>query len=140
MSAIETEAAEYVGWLQVHNYAETTVACRIRYLAYFAEFCDERGIERPEQVTLDLLQAYQQRLYDHRKRDGEPLAVATQAQRLVPVTHFFTWLRRSGRVELNPASDLLVLEDGRLVPLTFVSRDGEGILTVDGPPGLLDLE
>jgi 16S rRNA processing protein RimM len=47
---------------------------------------------------------------------------------------------RVGAVQANPASDLLVLEDGRLVPLTFVSRDGEGILTVDGPPGLLDLE
>lgn len=43
-------------------------------------------------------------------------------------------------VEANPASDLLVLGDGRVVPLTFVSRDGQGRLTVDGPPGLLDTE
>lgn len=42
-------------------------------------------------------------------------------------------------VEANPASDLLVLDDGRVVPLTFVRRDGSGRLTVDGPPGLLDL-
>lgn len=41
-------------------------------------------------------------------------------------------------VEANPASDLLVLEDGRVVPLTFVRRDAAGRLTVDGPPGLLD--
>jgi 16S rRNA processing protein RimM len=41
-------------------------------------------------------------------------------------------------VEANPASDLLVLSDGRVVPLTFVSRQGDGRLTVDGPPGLLD--
>jgi 16S rRNA processing protein RimM len=43
-------------------------------------------------------------------------------------------------VEANPASDLLVLDDGRMVPLTFVARDDQGRLTVDGPPGLLDLE
>ena len=42
-------------------------------------------------------------------------------------------------VEANPASDLLVLEDGRIIPLTFVTRDADGVLTVDGPPGLLDL-
>jgi 16S rRNA processing protein RimM len=42
-------------------------------------------------------------------------------------------------VEANPASDLLILDDGRAVPLTFVSRDRNGVLTVDGPPGLLDL-
>lgn len=41
-------------------------------------------------------------------------------------------------VEANPASDLLILEDGRVVPLTFVGRDATGRLTVDGPPGLLD--
>ncbi len=42
-------------------------------------------------------------------------------------------------VQGNPASDLLVLDDGRLVPLTFVVKDADGIFMVDGPPGLLDL-
>lgn len=41
-------------------------------------------------------------------------------------------------VEANPASDLLVLEDGRVVPLTFVARRPGGRLTVDGPAGLLE--
>jgi 16S rRNA processing protein RimM len=41
-------------------------------------------------------------------------------------------------VEANPASDLLLLEDGRAIPLTFVTRDSSGRLIVDGPPGLLD--
>jgi 16S rRNA processing protein RimM len=41
-------------------------------------------------------------------------------------------------VEANPASDLLVLEDGRLVPLTFVVESSEGRVVVDVPPGLLD--
>ena len=41
-------------------------------------------------------------------------------------------------VEANPASDLLVLESGALVPLTFlVSRIGAD-LVVDLPDGLLD--
>lgn len=42
-------------------------------------------------------------------------------------------------VEANPASDLLVLGDGRLVPLRFVSSRAPGLLTIDPPPGLLDL-
>lgn len=41
-------------------------------------------------------------------------------------------------VEANPASDLLVLEDGGLVPLRFVVDRGPGRLVVDAPPGLLD--
>ncbi len=50
-------------------------------------------------------------------------------------------------VEPNPASDLLVLEDGGLIPLRFVVEGGDGTpdgatpgtLVVDIPEGLLDL-
>jgi len=42
-------------------------------------------------------------------------------------------------VEANPASDLLVLEDGKLIPLTFVTAVTEGRMAVDIPQGLLDL-
>lgn len=43
----------------------------------------------------------------------------------------------------NPASDLLELDDGRLVPVVFVtsleaSPNGD-VVTIDPPPGLLDL-
>ena len=42
-------------------------------------------------------------------------------------------------VQANPASDLLILEDGRLIPLSFVSSLDSGRLTVKAPSGLLDL-
>jgi len=41
-------------------------------------------------------------------------------------------------VEANPASDLLVLDGDRLVPLTFVVSHDDGIITVDLPAGLWD--
>ncbi len=41
-------------------------------------------------------------------------------------------------VEANPASDLLVLDTGGLVPLTFVTEATAGRLVVDPPAGLLD--
>jgi 16S rRNA processing protein RimM len=43
-------------------------------------------------------------------------------------------------VEANPASDLLVLTDGGLIPLRFVTGSQRGVqVTVDIPDGLLDL-
>ena len=43
-------------------------------------------------------------------------------------------------VQENPASDLLLLASGALVPLTFlVGRDDEGRLVVDVPVGLFEL-
>jgi 16S rRNA processing protein RimM len=43
-------------------------------------------------------------------------------------------------VEANPASDLLVLESGGLIPLRFVTEHdmAAGLLVVDIPEGLLD--
>ncbi|MEA3075387.1 MAG: rRNA processing protein RimM [Actinomycetota bacterium] len=42
-------------------------------------------------------------------------------------------------VEANPASDLLVLDNGKLIPVRFVVDRSAGRLTVDLPEGLLDL-
>ena len=42
-------------------------------------------------------------------------------------------------VEVNPASDLLVLDGGGLVPLTFLVSQEPGRVVVDPPEGLLDL-
>ena len=49
-----------------------------------------------------------------------------------------TELGRVAAVEANPASDLLVLEGGGLIPLTFVVSTEPGTVVVDPPPGLLD--
>lgn len=41
-------------------------------------------------------------------------------------------------VEANPASDLLVLDAGALVPVTFLVSAGDGVVVVDPPEGLFD--
>jgi 16S rRNA processing protein RimM len=48
-------------------------------------------------------------------------------------------LGRVEAVEANPASDLLVLAGGGLVPLVFVRDTAPGRVVVDPPPGLLEL-
>jgi 16S rRNA processing protein RimM len=47
-------------------------------------------------------------------------------------------LGRVVAVEANPASDLLVLDGGGLVPLRFVVSSGAGRVVVDPPAGLLE--
>ncbi len=42
-------------------------------------------------------------------------------------------------LEANPASDLLVLDSGVLIPLRFIRDAAPGLVTVDLPPGLVDL-
>jgi 16S rRNA processing protein RimM len=43
-------------------------------------------------------------------------------------------------VVANPAHDLLELDSGALVPVTFVVAHGAGIVTVDTPEGLFELQ
>ena len=47
-------------------------------------------------------------------------------------------LGRVTAVEANPASDLLVVDSGALVPMVFVVEAAAGRVVVDPPPGLLD--
>ena len=39
----------------------------------------------------------------------------------------------------NPAHDILELDSGALVPVTFVQSCADGIVTIDPPDGLFDL-
>jgi 16S rRNA processing protein RimM len=45
---------------------------------------------------------------------------------------------RVAAVQANPASDLLVGEEGWLVPLRFVVESAAGRIVVDGPAGIFD--
>src|SRR5207244_1216413 len=87
-------------------------------------------------------QRYQHQLFEHRKRNGQPLTFATQAQRLVPVCHFFSWLRRSGELTVNPASDLLMPKPDRRLPEATLSGPEMALLLaqpdVSQPLGLRD--
>jgi 16S rRNA processing protein RimM len=42
-------------------------------------------------------------------------------------------------VEGNPASDLLVLDSGALVPVVFIANQEPGRISIDPPEGLFDL-
>jgi 16S rRNA processing protein RimM len=48
-------------------------------------------------------------------------------------------LGRVTAVEVNPAHDLLVLDERVLVPMVFVVDQGPGVVIVDPPDGLLDV-
>lgn len=48
-------------------------------------------------------------------------------------------LGRVTAVLANPASDLLVLEDGGLVPVRFIKSFEPGRVVLDVPPGLFDV-
>lgn len=74
--------------------------------------------------------------------DGEMWVHELVGSRVVDVAHGSRVERgRVTAVEVNPAHDLLVLDDGALVPIVFVvefspDEEEQGVVTVDPPAGL----
>jgi 16S rRNA processing protein RimM len=100
-----------------------------RWLVTFAAVGDREAAERLRDATLSAppLDDEEDVLWVHELVGAE--VVDTNGQR-----H-----GRVEAVEANPASDLLVLDGERLVPLVFVvARRPDGTVVVDPPAGLLD--
>lgn len=122
MATLAHEFDLYLDWMEVHNYAATTIENRRRYLAYFDVFVDGLGLKDATEISYEVVVAYQESLHAYRKPNGSPLSIATQVQRLIPITQFFRWLRREHRIAQNPAADLLMPRPDRPLPDATLSH------------------
>jgi len=96
----------YLEWMRIRAYSEETIKNRDKYLTWFMQWCEERGLSRPSEVTKPILDRYQRHLYYRRKKNGQPLSFRSQYSRLVPVRAFFKYLARENLILYNPASEL----------------------------------
>ena len=97
---------DFLMWLEERNTSRHTLKHWELYLRYFVNWCDERGLTRPAEVTRPILERYQRHLFLKRKKNGAPLSATTQASRVTPIRKWFRWLTRNNRVLYNPAADL----------------------------------
>jgi integrase/recombinase XerD len=106
--ALVSLAVEYLDWLRVRNYSETTLEAKGRYLRYFAAWCEDRGITRPTEVTLPLIERYQRWLFHYRTQGGKPLSIHSQRSYLAALRPFFKWLVQQRYILANPASEIVI--------------------------------
>jgi integrase/recombinase XerD len=137
-----TAVADHLSWLAVHGYSPATLTVRRHYLGYLVHFLSEVGIDAPGEVTYPALESYQRHLYHLRKANGAPLSFATQAQRLIPVKSFFSWLAKSGVVAVDPAAGIVLPKrPHRLPEATLTAAEAEAVLAgpdISTPLGLRD--
>ena len=86
--------------------AERGLYSRSRDLVRFAEWCRERDIATPAEVTKPILERFQRHLFHYRKRDGGPLAINRQRIWIAHLQGLFRWLAKHNHILFNPASDL----------------------------------
>jgi len=115
--------SEWMEWLQFHRYAPQTVLDRSWNLANFVSWAEVRGITRPAEVTLPVLEAYQRHVFLRRKPDGMPLSYSAQVKALIPLKGFFAWCTRNHRILYNPASELVLPRKTHPLPKATLSID-----------------
>jgi integrase/recombinase XerD len=132
----------YLEHLGIKGYRPMGMATAGRYIGDFIAWADARGVSHPQQISRAVLERYQRFLYHYRKKDGEPLSVAGQRCKLVPLRGYFKWLTRTGAISANPAADLdLPRQLKRLPRVVLTETEAERVMAaVDSstPIGLRD--
>ncbi len=129
----------YLEQLEVRGYSRETWVRHDGNVRKFAAWCEERGINQPQEVTKPILERYQKHLFYLRKSNGEPLSFTSQKAMLIALKSFFKWLTQENHLLYNPASELILPKPTRQLPRTILSVDSiENLLsmpdtsTVDG--------
>ena len=133
---------QHLVWMQTHNFSQDTVNTRRSCIGYFIDWCHERALNDPIEITRPILERYQRMLYQHRKPNGQPLAFRTQHQRLHAVKGFFRWLARQNYLLHNPASEIIPPRlENRLPKYVLTAAEAEQIIQqpdIANPEGLRD--
>jgi integrase/recombinase XerD len=133
---------EFLVWMQTQNFSDDSVNTRRFCVGYFIDWCKERGLENPTEITRPILERYQRSLYQHRKKNGQPLTFRTQNSRLRALKAWFRWLARQNYLLHNPASELILPRlENRLPKYVLTAGEAEQVLQqpdITDPEGLRD--
>lgn len=111
----------YLQWMAVQQYAARSIERMQEELLLFLDYCAERSIGRPEEVSKAVLESYQRHLFALRKRNGKPLHPRTQRGRLTSVRSLFRWLAQQNVLLFNPAAELQLPKESRPLPKDVLS-------------------
>jgi integrase/recombinase XerD len=95
----------FLEWSASMNYSPETSKKRDASIRRFIEWCDQRGLDNPQDVTKPVLERYRRFLFHYRKQNGYPLSFTTQHSLLAPLRAFFKWLNKENYILYNPASE-----------------------------------
>jgi integrase/recombinase XerD len=119
-------------WLGVQHYSAETVASRKAAIKGFTDWCAERGLTRPAQISKPILERYQRHLHTYRKADGQPLSHGTQRGRLSVVKVFFAWLVKQNHIPADPSAGVEQPRGEHRLPVNALTI--EEVETVLGGP------
>jgi integrase/recombinase XerD len=105
-NALTRYQAAFHEWEAVVAYSPRTIEAQRHALRRFIAWCDERGLNKPQDITRPILERYQRHVHHHRKHNGQPLTVSAQLGLILPLQAWFKWLTKQNHILYNPAADL----------------------------------
>ena len=92
----------FTEWMKESNYSQKTIESWRTCLGYFFSWAEERGLRRPQEVTQDILDQYQNFLQNYRDKTGKGLSLHTQAVYLKPLREYFKWWAKNNYISNAP--------------------------------------
>ncbi len=143
-SKMEIMMRRYLEWISARGYAAMTVKGRRYDLEYFRQWCEDRDITNPQEVSQAVLERYQGYLHysQNKTKKNQKLSTRTQQLRLTTLKGFFKWLSKYNHIQGNPASELILPKLGKRLPHAVLTiREIEKVLNVidlESPLGIRD--
>ncbi|MEQ1977371.1 site-specific tyrosine recombinase XerC [Xenorhabdus sp. SGI240] len=100
---------------------KTQEAYRERLLP-FVNWCEQRAVSYPAQVSLPLLESWQRYLRGYRKADGQPYSNNSQRDRLSALRVWFRWLLQRHHILYNPTELLVLPKEEKRLPAQVLSE------------------
>jgi integrase/recombinase XerD len=132
---------KYLQHLAVKGFSESTLRVRRVHMEMFLKWCRRNRITGPTQITRTSLESYQRYLFQYKKKDGQPLAVASQHSRLAPLKVWFRWLTQRKYIPRDPAAELELPRVGYKLPNVMNKDEAERVLgqpKIEVPLGIRD--
>jgi len=132
---------KYLQHLAVKGFSESTLRVRRVHMEMFLKWCKRNRATTPTQITRTSIESYQRYLFQYRKKDGQPLAVASQHSRLAPLKVWFKWLAHRKYIPHDPAAELELPRVGYKLPSVMNKEEVERVLSqpkIEVPLGIRD--
>jgi integrase/recombinase XerD len=139
--ALAQSLDKYLQHLAVKGFSESTLRVRRVHMEMFLKWCLRSRISAPAKVTRTSLENYQRYLFQYKKKDGQPLAVASQHSRLAPLKVWFRWLTQRKYIPHDPAAELELPRVGYKLPNVMNKEEAERVLgqpKIEVPLGIRD--
>ena len=132
---------KYLQHLAVRGFSESTLRVRRIYMEVFLKWCRRCRATAANQITRTSLESYQRYLFQYKKKDAQPLAVASQHSRLAPLKVWFKWLTQRKYIPKDPAAELELPRVGYKLPNVMNKDEAERVLgqpKIEVPLGIRD--